>query len=83
VSSEVHINGRCVSDPVREDKGRAAAMGQEDEKDLKRACIVLSQGRELVGLGYSKLSSAAAIETDKGRLSDNLNRVTLVGDRDG
>jgi hypothetical protein len=27
VSSEVHINGQRVSDPVREDKGKAAAMG--------------------------------------------------------
>jgi hypothetical protein len=27
VLSEVHINGRCVSDPVREDKGKAASTG--------------------------------------------------------
>jgi hypothetical protein len=59
------------------------ATGQEDEKDPKRACVVLSQGREVVGPGYSKLSSAVAIETDKSRRSDNLNRVTQVGDKDG
>jgi hypothetical protein len=56
------------------------AMGQEDEKDPKRAHVVLSQGREVVGPGYSKLSSAATMETNKGRRSDNLNRVTRVGD---
>jgi hypothetical protein len=44
---------------------------------------VLSQGREVIGLGYFKLSSAAAMETDKGRRSDNLNRGTRFGDRDG
>jgi hypothetical protein len=83
VLPEVHINGQCISDPVCEDKGKAAAMGQEDEKDLKRAHVVLSQGCEVVGPGYSKLSSSVATETDKGRCSDNLNRVTRVGDRDG
>jgi hypothetical protein len=44
---------------------------------------VLSQGHEVVGPGYSKLSSATTTEIDKGRCSDNLNRVTRVGDRDG
>jgi hypothetical protein len=63
--------------------GKPAATGQEDEKDPKRAHVVLSQGCEVVGLGYSKLSRAAATETDKGRCSDNLNRVPRVGDRDG
>jgi hypothetical protein len=28
----------------------------EEEKDSKRARIVLSKGREVVGLGYSRLS---------------------------
>jgi hypothetical protein len=60
-----------------------AVTGQEDEKDPKRAHVVLSQGREVVGPGYSKLSSDATTETDKGRHSDNLNRVTRVGNRDG
>jgi hypothetical protein len=60
-----------------------AAMGHEDEKDPKRAHVVLSQGREVVGPGYSKLSSAAATEINKGRRSDNLNRVIEIGDRDG
>jgi hypothetical protein len=83
VSSEVHINGRCISDPVHEDKGKAVATGQDDEKDPKRAHVVLSQGHEVVGPGYSKLSSAAAMETDKVRCSDNLNRVTRVGDWGG
>jgi hypothetical protein len=58
-------------------------MGQEDEKDPKRGCVVLSQGREVVGLGYSKLSSAATKEMDRSKRLDNLNRVTRVGDRDG
>jgi hypothetical protein len=83
VSSEVHINGRRVNDPIREDKGKAVATGQEDEKDPKRARVMLSQGREVVGPGYSKLSSATATLMDKGRSSDILNRVTQVGDKDG
>jgi hypothetical protein len=83
VSSEVHIIGRRISDLVREDKGKVAALRQEDENDPKRVHVVLSQVHEVVGPGYSKLSSAAATETDKGRLSDNLKRVTRVGDRDG
>jgi hypothetical protein len=37
----------------------------------------------VVGPSYSKLSSAAAMKTDKGRRSDNINRVNRVGDRDG
>jgi hypothetical protein len=76
VSSKVHINEQRVSDPVRGDKGIATTMGREGEKDLKRARVVSFQGHEVVGLGYSKLSSAAALETDKGRCLDNLNWVT-------
>jgi hypothetical protein len=64
VSSKVHINEQRVSDPVRGDK------------DLKRACVVSFQDHEVVGLGYSKLSSATALETNKGRCLDNLNWVT-------
>jgi transketolase N-terminal domain/subunit len=42
------------------------AMGQEDEKYPKRARVVLSQGHEVVGLGYSTMSSAIAMGKDKG-----------------
>jgi hypothetical protein len=55
VSYEVHINGRCVSEPVREDKGKATVPESEDEKDPKRTRRVLSKGREVVRLGYSRL----------------------------
>jgi hypothetical protein len=48
VSSEVHINGCCISDPVREDKGKVVATGQEDEKDSKGAHVMLSQGQVLL-----------------------------------
>jgi hypothetical protein len=40
---------------------------------------VLSQGREVVGPGYSMMSSAAA--TGKDRHWDNPNRVTQVKDK--
>jgi hypothetical protein len=53
VSSEIHINGRRVSEPVHEDKGKTTATKLEDEKDSKRARVVLSKGREVVGPGYS------------------------------
>jgi hypothetical protein len=45
--------------------------------------VVLSQGCQVVGPGYSKLSSAATMEMDKGRHSDNLNWLTQFVDRDG
>jgi hypothetical protein len=48
VSSEVHINGCCISDPIREDKGKVVATGQEDEKDSKGAHAMLSQGQVLL-----------------------------------
>jgi hypothetical protein len=55
VSSEVNINGRRVSEPVWEDKGKATVPESEDEKDPKRIRMVLSNGSEVVGLGYSRL----------------------------
>jgi hypothetical protein len=55
VSSEVHINGRCVRELVREDKGKATVPESEDEKDPKRTRRVLSKGHEVVRLGYSRL----------------------------
>jgi hypothetical protein len=55
VSYEVHINGRCVSEPVQEDKGTATVPESEDEKDPKRTRRVLSKGHEVVRLGYSRL----------------------------
>jgi hypothetical protein len=52
VSSEIHINGRRVSERIRKDKGKATIPKLEDEKDPKRARMVLSKGHEVVGLGY-------------------------------
>jgi hypothetical protein len=68
VSSKIHINRRCVSYLVREDKGKAAAMGQEDEKDLKRAHVVLSQGCKVLGTGYSPMSSRDGNGSGSGRV---------------
>jgi hypothetical protein len=42
---------------------------------------MLSQGREVVGPGYSTMSSAAATGKDKDRRWDNPNRVTRVKDK--
>jgi hypothetical protein len=78
VSSKIHINGRHVSEPVREDKGITTAMEPEDEKDPKRSCVVLSKGREVVRLGYSRLSGATAKVTDRGENPDNHNWVNRV-----
>jgi hypothetical protein len=49
VSFEIHINGRLVSEPVHEDKGKTTAVKSEDGKDPKRAHLVLPKGREVVG----------------------------------
>jgi hypothetical protein len=75
VSSKIHINGRRVSEPVRENKVKTTATEPEDEKDLKRARVVLSKGREVVGPGYSRLTSDAATVTDRG---ENLGNPSLV-----
>jgi hypothetical protein len=75
VSSEVHNNGRRVSKPVWEDKGKAMVLESEDEKDPKRACMVLSKGHEVIRLGYSRLSGDAARVADRGEESGNPNRV--------
>jgi hypothetical protein len=73
VSSEIHINGRCVSELVRKDKGKAMVSESEDEKDPKSARMVLSKGCEVVGLGYSRLLGDAARATDRGEESGNLS----------
>jgi hypothetical protein len=78
VSSEIHINGRRISQPVREDKGKTIATEPEDKKDPKRACVMLSKGHEVVGPGYSRLTSAATKVTDRGENSGNPNRVNQV-----
>jgi hypothetical protein len=56
VSSEIHVNGRHVSEPIWRDKGKKTVPESEDEKDAKRTHMVLSKGREVVGTGYSRLS---------------------------
>jgi hypothetical protein len=74
MSSEVHINGRRVSGPVREDKGNVAVLESEDEKDPKRTRKVLSKGHKVVRPGYSRLSGDAARVTDRRGESGNPNR---------
>jgi hypothetical protein len=74
VSSEVHINGRRISDPVWEDKGKAMVPKSEDEKDPKRTSMVLSKDREVVKLGYSRMSRDDASVANRGGESGNPNR---------
>jgi hypothetical protein len=76
VSSEIHINGRRVSEPIREDKGKTTATEPEDEKDPKRARVVMSKGCEVVGLGYSRLTGDAAKVMDRGKNLGNPSRVS-------
>jgi hypothetical protein len=78
VSSEVHINGRCVRELVREDKGKVTVPESEDEKDPKRTHRVLSKGHEVVRLGYSRLSGDAARVADRRGESGNPNWVDRV-----
>jgi hypothetical protein len=65
VSSEIHVNGRRVSQPVHEDKGKTTSPEPEDRKDTKRACVVLSKGHEVVGPGYLRVIDVAAKVMDK------------------
>jgi hypothetical protein len=50
----------------------------EDEKDSKRARMVLSMGHEVVRPGYSKLLGDAARVVGRGEESGNPNRVDWV-----
>jgi hypothetical protein len=78
VWSMIHINGRRVSEPVREDKGKMTATEPNDEKDPKRARVVMSKGREVVRLGYSRLTGVVTKVTDRRENSGNPNRVNRV-----
>jgi hypothetical protein len=81
VSYEIHINGRCVIEPVREDKRKMTDTELEDEKDLKRAPVVLSKGHEVVRPGYSRLTGAAAKVMDMGENSGNDSQVSKMEQR--
>jgi hypothetical protein len=78
VSYEIHINGRRISEPVHEDKGKTTATELEDERDPKRARVVLSKGCEVLGPEYSRLIGAAAKVTDRGENLGNSSRVNRV-----
>jgi hypothetical protein len=73
VSSEIHINGRQVSEPVREDAGKTMAPEPVDNRDPKRAHVVLSKGHEVVGMGYSRVTDVAGAAN-----SGNHDRVIRV-----
>jgi hypothetical protein len=73
VSSESHINGRRVSEPVREDKGKTMASELEDRRDPKRARVVLSKGREVVSLSYLRVIGVAIMVMIK---RENLGTMT-------
>jgi hypothetical protein len=79
VSSEIHINGRCVSEPVHENKGKTMAPVLEDRRDPKRARVVLSKGREVVWPGYSRVTDVATKVTNKRENSGNHDWVNRVG----
>jgi hypothetical protein len=71
VSSVVHINGRRVNEPVREDKGKAMVPKSEDEKYPKRAHMVLSKGHEMVVPSYPMLLGDATRAMNRGEESGN------------
>jgi transketolase N-terminal domain/subunit len=50
----------------------------EDEKDPKRARVVLSKGHKVVRPGYVRLTGAATKVTDMGENSGNSSRVSRV-----
>jgi hypothetical protein len=76
VSSKIHMNGWRISELVHEDKGKTTATEPKDEKDPKRARVVLSKGHVVVGLGYSRLTGAATKVTDRGENSGNPSRIS-------
>jgi hypothetical protein len=54
------------------------AMEPKDEKDPKRAHVVLCKGRELVRPGYSRLTGAAAKVMGRGENSGNSSQFNQV-----
>jgi hypothetical protein len=78
VSSEIDINGRRINEPVCEDNGKMTAPKPKDKRDLKKARVVLSKGREVVGTGYSSVTGVAAKVTDKSKNSDNHDWVNQI-----
>jgi hypothetical protein len=82
VSYEIHIDGRRVSEPVREGKGKMMATEPEDEKDPKRAHAVMSRGHEVVRPGYSRLLGDAARVTYRREESGNPSLVHQEHDTD-
>jgi hypothetical protein len=69
VSFEIRIGGRHVSEPVHDDKCKEKVTEPGDEKDLKRARVVLSKGHEVVGPSYSRLSGVVDEVMHKGENS--------------
>jgi predicted secreted protein len=53
-------------------------MELEDEKDRKRARVVLSKGHVVVRPGYSRLTGAATKATDRGENLGNSSQVKRV-----
>jgi hypothetical protein len=78
VSFEIRIGGQRFSELVHDDRGKEKVAEPGDEKDPKRARVVLSKGHEVVGLGYSRLSGAAAEVMHKGENLRNPNQVNRV-----
>jgi transketolase N-terminal domain/subunit len=48
VSSKICIGGRCVCELVHDNKDKEKVVEPRDEKDPKRAQVVLSKGHEVV-----------------------------------
>jgi hypothetical protein len=78
VSFEIHINGRRVSEPFREDKGKTTAPEPKDRRDPKRARVVLSKGRAVVRPGYLRVTDVATKVTDKRENLGNHGRVNRI-----
>jgi hypothetical protein len=78
VSSDIHINGRSVSESVCEDRGKTTAPEPEDKKDPERARVALSECREVVGPGYSRMIGVAVHVMDKKENSSNHGRINRV-----
>jgi hypothetical protein len=78
VSTKIHIGGRRVSELVHDKKGKENVVERRDEKDPKRARVVLSKGHEVVRPAYLRLSGAATEVMHKGENSGNPNRNNRV-----
>jgi hypothetical protein len=75
VLSEIHIDGRRVSELVQKDKGKATVLESEDEKDPREHAWCCPRVARWSGWVTQGVSGDATRVVDRRQESGNLSRV--------